>query len=550
MTIRSPRVFLVLSVVLVLTLYSSASAAIFNPLIQAKIWADRIEGLIKENKNAQVEAETQKFISWLKKYDQNYPRLESFIATAYNQKATAEAKQGKYNEAANTIRESHAWKPNPGNIDKVMKYEQNDAAQREYYAKALEFQNKRIELKRQILNLVQQKEKLVNELLKAKDVTKEQLEKLQASLKELSAKVAALRKEQSEVHATYVKDTEKFRKDGILFNARQSAVINAKAQTAAKLVTAIGQVETRVAKGLLTITEKYKWSWSGLEELLGKMKDLQVKIMDLQKQMLGIMDKKPLSEADKKKLLELKEQLDKLLEEQNKVMADLEKAFMDTKTFNKLTADQQAKYLEMFKTIREAENVIEKTTAKIEAFLKQMVVKYGDLNKDGKIDALDLAQMVRLLIGIRPMIWPWNPIPAADLDGDGHLTWADYNLLKEAVGGDRKTFPVDPENKRGDMDGNGVLDHEDVYMVAKYITDPKSFAKIYGKVADVNGDGKVNMEDLSTLIKNITTPVVPVTKDDTVASDTAVATGSGDASGVTTGDTGTGDAADTLDSGY
>ncbi len=551
MTIRNPRSIFWVSAFLLLVscAVASAAVAIFDPVAQAKIWADRIAGLVKENKHAQVEAETQRFIVWLKQFEAKYPRLESFISTAYGQRSTAEAKQGKYLEAANTVRESHAWKPNPANVDLAMKYTMNHMAQSEYYAKTMEFHNKRIELKRQILALVREKDALVQALLKAKDITKDQLEKLQTQLKALSEKVAALRKEQKDLHEAFLKDTEKFRKDEIVFTAAQSLQIRVKAEAAEKLRDTIAKVEERVAKGLLTITEKYKWSWDGLEELLGKMKDLQVKIMDLQKQMLAIMEKKPLSEADKKVMLELKAQLDKLLAEQDKVMADLEKAFMDTKTFNKLSPDQQAKYLEMFKTIREAATVIGETTKKIDAFIKEMMVKYGDLNGDGKIDRLDLAEM------LRKFLVPWTPFrkpydKAADLDGDGKVTWADYNLLKEAVLGDRKTFPVDPENLPGDMDGNGKIDHEDVYQVAKYITDPKSFLDCYKKIADVNGDGKVDLKDLSELITKITTPVAPTgdATGDTKAAPAAA--GTGDATGATTGETGTGDSADTLDSAY
>jgi hypothetical protein len=116
--------------------------------------------------------------------------------------------------------------------------------------------------------------------------------------------------------------------------------------------------------------------------------------------------------------------------------------------------------------------------------------------------------------------------------------------------GDRKTFPVDPENLPGDMDGNGKIDHEDVYQVAKYITDPKSFPECYKKIADVNGDGKVDLKDLTDLIGKITTPTAPT--GDAAGSGKAAppATGTGDATGITTGETGTGDAADTLESAF
>jgi len=554
MEFKKSLVGLMCLVVLACSSAVSADVMLFDPVAHAKVWAERIANLERERKFANVESQTQQFVNWLKRYDKNYPALDSFIETAYNQKASAEANQGKYNEAGNTIRESHAWKPNPANIDKVLKYEQKDLAQREFFNKTLEFQNKRIEIQRSILNLARVKEKLIQNFLKMKDVTKEQLETLQGQLKRLTGKITALRTELNDFFAAFSKDTEKFRKDEIIFNHRQAFAINQKARVAGRLIDAINGAESRVAKGLTEITEKFKFSWPGLEDMLGKMKDLQVKIMDIQKQMLAIMDKKPLTDADKAKLMELKAQLDKLVTDHDKLLRDIETAFMDTKTFSKLSSDQQVKFMEMFKVIRDANNVIDLTNAKIDAFLKEMNVKFGDLNGDGKVDRLDMATMIRKFL-LAP---PWFRFKrlydkAADLDGDGQITWADYNLLKEAVIGDRKTFPVDPANLTGDMDGNGKLDNEDVYDIAKFLSDPKSFPKVFVKIADMNGDGKVDILDISALIQKITSVIsepAPAPGGTGVATVAPLIGGTGAATGVTTGDTGTGDAADSLDSAY
>jgi len=181
MEFKKSLVGLMCLVVLACSSAVSADVMLFDPVAHAKVWAERIANLERERKFANVESQTQQFVNWLKRYDKNYPALDSFIETAYNQKASAEANQGKYNEAGNTIRESHAWKPNPANIDKVLKYEQKDLAQREFFNKTLEFQNKRIEIQRSILNLARVKEKLIQNFLKMKDVTKEQLETLRAS---------------------------------------------------------------------------------------------------------------------------------------------------------------------------------------------------------------------------------------------------------------------------------------------------------------------------------------------------------------------------------
>jgi len=234
------------------------------------------------------------------------------------------------------------------------------------------------------------------------------------------------------------------------------------------------------------------------------MQEVQNSILDLHKKMLALMEKKPLSDADKKALMDLKAQLDKLMAEHDQLMADLEKAFMDTKIFSKLTPEQQAKYMEMFRVFRDAQKGIKATNEKIFAFIREMNVHYGDLNNDGKIDRNDLLALVKYLLPSPPFLFK-RPIynKAADLDGDGRITWADYTLLSEAVSGIRKTFPVDPATKPGDLDGDGSFDLDDMTRLLKFVMNPFLQVGAWKKIADANGDGKINLADIDYLIKKI-----------------------------------------------
>lgn len=112
---------------------------------EAQETENRIKALAKEGKWSEVEKETTKFIAMMREKTElpepvtlirgkeetkngitvNTPDIhiigavggsyyraiyDEFIARAYPMKANAQANQGKYNAAANTIRESHAWK--------------------------------------------------------------------------------------------------------------------------------------------------------------------------------------------------------------------------------------------------------------------------------------------------------------------------------------------------------------------------------------------------------------------------------------------------------
>lgn len=492
----------------------------------AEIKLNALQKLQKERKFAQLEKESASFVAWCKGMEPKY-KLEKFILTGFDLQAGAQEQQGKYNAAANTVRASHSYKPNSANIDRVFKYEQKDLAQRDFFNKTTTFQNQRLDIYNSIYKLAAEKNNAIKALLNSKKkITKEDFEKLQAKVKELNAEIQKQYAKLKEVTATFSKETEQYRKDGIIFTTAQATRVNSLVKSVNDVASKVTVVQTEAAKNLVKAAEKYQMSWDGLEEKLTKMKEVQDKIMGLQKELLALLEKKPLSDDDKKKINDLKADLDKQIAAHDKLLADLENAFMDSKTFNGMSIDEQRKYMALFQVIRDADNVIDKTLAKINGLIKEMNFKFGDLNSDGKIDKQDLAQMLKLVaFPIAPFFRPpavYNK--AADLDGDGKVTWADYNYLAEAVNGARKFFPVDPAAPKGDLDGNGLFDNNDLYKIAQIMMNPKQYVASLVKLADINGDGKVDYNDISELIKKIqeqNKPVAPAGQQASATADVA-----------------------------
>ncbi len=71
----------------------------------------------------------------------------------------------------------------------------------------------------------------------------------------------------------------------------------------------------------------------------------------------------------------------------------------------------------------------------------QATVKYGDLNSDGNIDALDLSLMKQHLLGITQLAG--DSLKAADLDGEGNVNVLDFDLLKQYLLQMIQKFPVE-----------------------------------------------------------------------------------------------------------
>ena len=223
------RKVLVMLCVFVLFSVLSAQAGLFDNLIKvtAERKAQAIEKMIQQRNWAGAEAASKNFVKYLKNIESRCPSVARHHgAVAYDKLADVQGKQGKYNTAANTIREKNIWRPSPGNVDLVMKYERYDNDQRDYYRKSLDYHNKTISLRRKILGVAREKEKLVKELLKNKSVTKEQLKELQDQIKKLNATIADYRKDQSAVWKEYYDGTAEYRKNQIALTKFQNLIIN------------------------------------------------------------------------------------------------------------------------------------------------------------------------------------------------------------------------------------------------------------------------------------------------------------------------------------
>lgn len=467
----------------------------------------RLNRLAEQKRYVELEAESQKFIDLAKKYNRQ-GSFDELIIKGYDFRALAQDKQGKYIEASNTIRDRHAWKPDPNNIEKVINYMNKHISQGEYFGILMEFTAFRIEKRKQVSELTREKAKLVEEYLQKKELTKDDLVKLQNSLKEINEKIRQINDKIEEARQKYNEEIKKY--ENLLLRQEQANEHRSKLLELSKINKEISDENKKVSTGLVEIHEKYKWSWNGLEETFKKLQELQKKIISLQNQILEFSKKTlPLSPEDKKKLQELREKLAEMLSEQEKLMANIEKAFMEADKFFQLPPDKQMAFFKLFKEVRETANQIAENTKKIDEFINKALIVYGDLNRDGKIDEKDIKAMKDLIrkptILISVLLPPMPRLfrPEADLDGDGVITESDLILLKEYVYGDRKTFPVDPANLPGDINGNGIIDLRDLNTIVSVVLNPKEFPSWKVRLSDINKDGKVDFSDINEAIKKI-----------------------------------------------
>lgn len=132
-----------------------------------------------------------------------------------------------------------------------------------------------------------------------------------------------------------------------------------------------------------------------------------------------------------------------------------------------------------------------KTLGKVENFIIVDKGKRGDINKDGRIDNLD----VELILNSKDK-------KLADVNGDGKIDNNDKQDLEKAIEKLDLLYInyIIKGKERGDVNNDGVINYRDAEQLAKQIANNSSYANVE---ADVNGDGKVTAMDCADIMKAI-----------------------------------------------
>lgn len=525
-----------------------ADCALLPPKVQAARWAERLANLERQKDFAGLRSSATAFTRWLEsikgKEDGVY---KNHIVQAYTFNAAGLNGQGYYMIAANTVRKGYeAGKAAGAQVDKLVelasRYDVRKETRNTYYKAIRSHQQTVAKIQNAVLDLTNQKQKMVDELLQGgKQVTPEALKALQGRIKVLNEKIAGHRKELDNAYAAHKKllDDKKF--DGIILNPQLTANVEAAEKVEQKLQSAIRIGEGAIRKGLLALAEKAEHSWDGLSERMDKVSTLQKQISGLQEELLALLGKKPHTDDAKKKIRELNARLDKLSADMAKQLDGVEEEFMNAGTFNALDPKQMVAFREKLAALNKAEDAIEQANARIDreiAAMEKETAKLGDLNGDGKLTVADLAKLV-MSLGRKA-----TGLANADLDGDGRITLSDFLFLREAVFGNRSVFPADPKYIAGDLDGDGRLGWTDLLKLSHVVNRAgKNGIKVTSPWLaqfDINGDKVINSEDFQALVKNITQPrpifkpaVEPVTASETTVASEPAASPADAATGTT-----------------
>lgn len=267
------------------------------------------------------------------------------------ERATMHSVQGEYQKAANAIRSAISMNEVKGDTDRLLKTQEKVSTQKEWFDIRANYEKDLTKLLEAKQPLLKEKLAVLKQLDSKKKLSKEEISKLQASLKQINERLAPLNKKIQETHRVFAVKRDKMRKEGIVLNSALHRKLFPLVMK--RMLVRFGNynLHRQIARHLSNIAETNETSWEGLKENFARLQKLQEKVWDLRKQLDALAGKAPLSEEDYRKAKVLREQLEKAITACEKALGKVEDAFIDQKVFGKLTDKEKAEFVKLFRDV-------------------------------------------------------------------------------------------------------------------------------------------------------------------------------------------------------
>ncbi len=267
------------------------------------------------------------------------------------ERATMHSVQGEYQKAANAIRSAISLNELKGDTDRLLKTQEKVSTQKEWFDIRANYEKDLTKLLEAKQPLLKEKLAVLRQLDSKRKLSKEEISKLQASLKQINERLAPLNKKIQETHRVFAVKRDKMRKEGIVLNSAQHRKLFPLVMK--RMIVRFGNynLHRQIARHLSNIAETNETSWEGLKENFARLQKLQEKVWDLRKQLDALAGKAPLSEEDYRKAKILRDQLEKAIAACEKALGKVEDAFIDQKVFGKLTDKEKAEFVKLFRDV-------------------------------------------------------------------------------------------------------------------------------------------------------------------------------------------------------
>ena len=463
-----------------------------------------IDNLVKQGRFEEALKNSENLENWVK--TQRPEVISKHLEKIQTGQVEIQEKQGNYDAAAAKAEQAGKENKSAEIQKKAESSKQNVAAQKELFQKQMDFASKIHDKDMEIYNLVKKRDQALKELSgkKPEEISKAKLAELQSLMKKTASEIAAKEKERAALFGDWNSLMEKYK--DVTLSSEMVEKLEDKIQNLEKIQENLKIAQQDINFRYEDLTANAKVGWTGFSDKLAETYKMQKDMLDLQKKMKELAGKGKLSGEDMKAFMALKSQYVQLKSQVDEKMNDLQKTFEDAKGFDDLNPEAAGRLKGLFQDVKKSRDFLAENEKKLDSMARKIDYHYGDVNGDGVVDQEDLAILQKIpQVGFKKALETAKggkiDLLAADVDGDGRVTLNDRKLMEDKIRGIRKTFPVDPKNIPGDMNGNGVIDKADAKRLESAMKNPDTTMSSFKNVADMNGDGKVNDADKALFMK-------------------------------------------------
>ncbi len=318
---------------------------------RVKAMRAEIQKLTRQRKFAEAEKMVEKVKSALKDI-RDKKQYSALYADLHRQEVVAlENAQGKYQRAANAVRTAIKYNEIKSDVRLLLNTQEKVGLQKEWFDIRENYERSLSKLLDARMPLLKEKLAILRQMDTKKRLSDEEIKKLQAQLKQINGRLQAINKTITETHRKFAVQRDKFDKKDIVLNAEQQKKLRPLVmERSAKQVQSY-KMYKEINQHLTNIAENNEITWKDLKENFSEFGKLQDEIWSLRKQLDVLARKAPLTEKDYALAKMVRAKLEKAMAKAEKLMEAIEDAFVDTKTFNKLTLKEKLEFVKLFREV-------------------------------------------------------------------------------------------------------------------------------------------------------------------------------------------------------
>lgn len=299
--------------------------------------------------------EAEKAVATLKKVMTDVTdkkRYKEIYASVYRKEVVnLESIQGHYQRASNAVRTAIKYNEMKSDMQLLLKTQEKVGLQREWFNVRENYERSLTKLLDARMPLLKEKLAVLQQIDTKKRLSDDELKKLQTQLKQINGRLAAINKNITETHRKFAVQRDRFAKKDIVLKDEQQKKLRPLVMARHAKQLQSYRMYKEIQQHLTNIAENTEITWKDLKEDFSEFAKLQDEIWGLRKQLDVLSRQSPLNEKDYALAKMVRAKLEKAMEKAEDLMAGIEKAFIDTKTFNKLTLKEKLEFVKLFRDV-------------------------------------------------------------------------------------------------------------------------------------------------------------------------------------------------------